>query len=53
MGDAGEPCGMLVETGHCWSVCPSKESAMVLSVRHVEHQDMTGFGQPSCPIMFE
>jgi hypothetical protein len=37
MGDAGKPWGMPVETGHCWSVCPLKETMMVLSVRNVEH----------------
>jgi hypothetical protein len=43
---------MLVETGRCWSVRPSKDSTMVLPERNVEHQDMTGRGQPSCRIVW-
>jgi hypothetical protein len=51
-GDAGGPSGMPVVTGHCWSVCLSKESAMVLNVRNVEHQESMGFGQLSCRIVW-
>jgi hypothetical protein len=46
MGEAGEPWGMLVVIGRCWSVWPSKHRVVDLLVRKEALHDMMGVGQP-------
>jgi hypothetical protein len=42
MGEAGEPWGMPVVIGRCWSVRPSKHRAVDLLVRKEALHDMMG-----------
>jgi hypothetical protein len=51
IGEAGEPWGILVWIGRWVSVLPSNDSAVVLSLRKEEHQDMTAAGQQSVRIV--
>jgi hypothetical protein len=46
MGEAGEPWGMPVVIGCCWSVWPSKDRVVDLLVRKEALHDMMGVGQP-------
>jgi hypothetical protein len=46
MGEAGEPWGMPVVIGHCWSVRPWNDTAVDLLVRKEALHDMMGAGQP-------